>query len=388
MLFVFFSKPSEIEIFFNKEFSPEKIYKPMISLWKMKKLMTLSVFAFFLLGMMFSFSGVLADENDTDNSSIGNSEVNDSVSDNGTEITNGSDDEIETENDADVDEEAEVETEDMEEVDNETRTEVEEMDVVPGATLRMLQLQRQILIHVLRAEVVVDSLKTLGKNTTELESIVEELKLLREDAKIIPSTKEEAVQKFIDIKTEAKSLVRQFREGARALTTESERSEIRINFKNIRDSAELTALNGQIINALRNLHKIRVENVLSSLGFEDEELIAKILSGEIGGGEIKIKLREYYDSLSEEEREAVKDRLREIRIEMRADRIKVIRENIDGRKERLEIRLDERISKLEREGHKIASERLKKASGKIQDRMLEANNGNSGEGSNSEGDDN
>ena len=252
----------------------------------------------------------------------------------------------------------------------------------------MLQLQRQILIHVLRAEVVVDSLKTLGKNTTELESIVEELKLLREDAKIIPSTKEEAVQKFIDIKTEAKSLVRQFREGARALTTESERSEIRINFKNIRDSAELTALNGQIINALRNLHKIRVENVLSSLGFEDEELIAKILSGEIGGGEIKIKLREYYDSLSEEEREAVKDRLREIRIEMRADRIKVIRENIDGRKERLEIRLDERISKLEREGHKIASERLKKASGKIQDRMLEANNGNSGEGSNSEGDDN
>ena len=318
---------------------------------------TLFVFAFLLFGMMFSFPGILADENDTDNSSIGNSEVNDSVSDNGTEITNGSDDEIETENDADVDEEAEVETKvDTDEIDDETEVEIEEMDVVPGATLRMLQLQRQILIHVLRAEVVVDSLKTLGKNTTELESIVEELKLLREDTKIIPPTKEEAVQKFIDIKTEAKGLVRQFREGARALTTESERSEIRINFKNIRDSAELTALNGQIINALRNLHKIRVENVLSSLGFEDEELIAKILSGEIGGGEIKIKLREYYDSLSEEEREAVKDRLREIRIEMRADRIKVIRENIDGRKERLEIRLDERISKLEREGHKIASE--------------------------------
>src|SRR3989344_8685334 len=61
---------------------------------------------------------------------------------------------------------------------------------------------------------------------------------------------------------------------------------------------------------------------------------------------------------------------------MRADRIKVIRENIDGRKERLEIRLDERISKLERGGHKIASYRLKK----ISDKKGEgSNSGNEGE---------
>ena len=209
----------------------------------MKRLMNLFVFAFFLFGMVFSFPGILADENGTDNSSVGSSEANDSVSDNGTEITNGSDDEIETENDADVDGGEEIETEGTEEVDDETEVEIEEMDVPIGAELRILQLQRQLLIHILRANLVIDSLKELGKDTAELESIVAELEVLKEDAKIIPDNRGEAIQKFIDTKKEARDLIKQFRELVREMTTESERESIRTKFSEIRENAEFIAFN-------------------------------------------------------------------------------------------------------------------------------------------------
>ena len=328
--------------------------------------MFLFVYFFLALGMMLHFPMILAQENDSDDNS--SAETGDTETDSADEISDVPDDnetEDETEN-----------SDDSEEVDIETEHEVEEMDIPPGAQLRILQLQRQLLIHILRANVVIDSLKEIGKNTSELENIVAELEILKDESKIIPDNREEAVQKFVDIKKEARDLIKEFREDVRELTTESERSEIKVKFSGIREDEELISLNEQIRETIKELHKKRVENVLDSLNVEDEELLAKIQSGEIPVEELREKLREHYSTLPEETKIRVRDNLMRARIEMRTDRIRVITEAVDGRRERLEVRLDERADKLERSGHPIASERLRRVSERVDSRRTSG--GNSG----------
>lgn len=318
----------------------------------MQKLVLTFFFAFLVFGMMFHSPIVFAQEEN--NSDI---DTNDSVeTDDSTETT---DDETETEVEVEVETETEDEVE-VEDVDEETEKEVEEMDITPGATLRILQLQRQLLIHILRAELVIDSLKELGKDTTELESIVAELEVLKEDAKIIPDDREEAIQKFIDIKKEAKNLIREFKQIVGELTTSDERDDIRTKFSSIRENAELTALNEEIENTRNELHKNRVENALGSMGVTDEELLAQIQSGEITIAELKEKLREYYDALPEGTKIEVRDELREIRIERKENRLRIVSETKDGIRERLELRLKERADKLDERGKKVAAERLRK----------------------------
>src|SRR3989344_9433419 len=319
---------------------------------KKSKAAFLFVYFFLALGMMLHFPMILAQENGSDdNSSTETGDTETNSTDETSDVPDDNETEDETEN-----------SDDSEEVDIETEHEVEEMDIPPGAQLRILQLQRQLLIHIRRANVVIDSLKEMGKNTSELESIVAELEILKEESKIIPDNREEAVQKFVDIKKEARDLIKEFREAARKLTTESERSEIRIKFSGIRDSEELISLNEQIRETIKELHKKRVENVLNSLNVEDGELLAKIQSGEITVEELREKLREHYSTLPEETKIRVRDNLM---------------------KARLEIRLDERADKLERSGHPIASERLRKVSERVDSRRTSGSNSGSDDNSGS-----
>src|SRR3989344_5727618 len=318
------------------------------------KAMFLFVYFFLALGMMLHFPMILAQENDSDDNS--SAETGDTETDSADEISDVPDD-----NETEIENETEN-SDDLEEVDVETEHEVEEMDIPPGAQLRILQLQRQLLIHILRANVVINSLKEMGKNTSELESIVAELEILKEESKIIPDNREEAVQKFVDIKKEARDLIKEFRESVRELTTENERSEIRVKFSSIREDEELISLNEQIREAIKELHKKRVENVLNSLNVEDGELLAKIQSGEITVEELREKLREHYSTLPEETKIRVRDNLM---------------------KARLEIRLDERADKLERSGHPIASERLRKVSERVDSRRTSGSNSGSDDNSGS-----
>src|SRR3989344_7922648 len=347
----------------------------------MKRILLTALFSLFIFGIMINLGFILADEgNDSLNDTDLNSE-NNSVSDNANDDSDDFNDtetpiEDEAENETDTEVEEDEEESEVEDIDVETEHEVEEMDIPPGVQLRILQLQRQLLIHILRANVVIDSLKEMGKNTSELESIVAELEILKEESKIIPDNREEAVQKFVDIKKEARDLIKEFREAVRELTTESERSEIKVKFSGIREDEELISLNEQIREAIKELHKKRVENVLDSLNVEHEELLAKIQSGEIPVEELREKLREHYSTLPEETKIRVRDNLMKARIEMRTDRIRVITESVDGRRERLEVRFDERADKLERSGHPIASERLRRVSERVDSRRTSG--GNSG----------
>ena len=78
-----------------------------------------------------------------------------------------------------ADEAEENETEDP--VDNETEKQIEIMNNSLGAEIRLLQLEKAILKNLLKGERAVEALKTMEFNTSDLESILGEMRLLLEE---------------------------------------------------------------------------------------------------------------------------------------------------------------------------------------------------------------
>ena len=171
---------------------------------------------FLVFGMLFNSPMLFAQDND----SAGDTE--------GTDAADATDS-----GETDAVEEEEVDAEEEESVDEVTEDEIEDMDLPAGVQLRILQLERQLLRKILRANVVIGFLQDKGEDTSELEEIVAELELLKEDASVIPDDGEEAVKKFVDIKKETKKLVKRFRRLVRDLTDQVDRDEISSLFEDI-----------------------------------------------------------------------------------------------------------------------------------------------------------
>ena len=97
-------------------------------------------------------------------------------------------------------------------VDNETVTEIEIMNYSIGAELRLLQLEKAILKNLLKGEMAVEVLKGLEYNTTELEKILSEMRILLEEVRAVNASSNNSVQLFVEFKSMAMNLTKQFRE--------------------------------------------------------------------------------------------------------------------------------------------------------------------------------
>jgi copper chaperone CopZ len=251
-------------------------------------------------------------------------------------------------------------------IDEDTEGEIEIMHHKHGKKIRLLQLRAKITHAILRGQVVIDYLseKDVSQDLIlELQGILAELEILKEEIKEIPEsdTKEEAITKFIDIKKESRDLVKQFRKKVWEITTEDERKEIkdRLHEKREEHKDKIKDIRSELKKLRHLLHSDEVKRLLKHLDVEDKRLIEAILSGSLTVDEIKTKLREHYNSLSDDQKRHSKARLRlkhandkkEIRIKI--DKYK------DGQIKRIRLRIDERADKLEEGGHLNASKRLR-----------------------------
>ncbi|MDO8508579.1 MAG: hypothetical protein Q7S27_02745 [Nanoarchaeota archaeon] len=251
------------------------------------------------------------------------------------------------------------------EIDQETEVEVEVMTESHGAEMRLLQLERKINRAILHMEETINFLKAKNKTVTELEPIVVEMKALLEEVKKAPTDKtEEAVKKFIEIKSDAKDLIKKFRETVKSLLSEEDKKELKSKFENI-DKTKLEDIKKKIQERKRMLNAERVKKILEKMEINDEELLNQIKSGNMSSSQLKIKLVERYNGLGDSAKESIRIRIKEQyekRIEMRIGHIIKAKE---GQFERQSERLKERAKKLERAGYQKASEEV----GKIAERF-------------------
>ncbi len=268
---------------------------------------------------------------------------------------------------AEVELEAQIEAS---EDDVSTQTEIEAMTSGEGAKLRLLQLQREIERRILHANEVIVTIQGNSTNSTaELETIVTELEGLVDDIDAALAELEEggtnqaAVETFLEIKADAKSLVKEFRDTAKPLLKST--AEVKKRLESI-DREKLQAYNDEISEARREFNAVRVEALLKLMGKTDAELVAGIRDGSISYEEAVKDLKDTFETLSEEERATAARALREELTKRRVARTDQLEKFVENAQERVVVRLEERAQKLEDNGNTEAAAALRAAQERLE----------------------
>ncbi len=258
-------------------------------------------------------------------------------------------------------------------VDNETSNETEIMDNLHGARVRLLQLERAILRRALLGDAVIAVLANRSINTTDLEGIVRELRLLADEAGRAANGSDSnlSVQHFLDIKRDAKVLIKEFRGKVKGLLTGNNRVVLNRRLKEI-ERQEMRELGERILRELHELNGARVQRILAHMNSENESLVEEVREGKIAVRDVVTRLRAFERDLSDEEKRLLRERLRDERVERRVMRVDRVLRNEGKALTRASDRLRERATQLEGEGFTKASaltsaraERFREAADKV-----------------------
>jgi hypothetical protein len=310
-----------------------------------------------------------------------------------------------------VEELSEAELEDIEEelevveseVDEDTTQEVKAMDNTHGKEMRLLQLQKSILHAIYRGQGVIEYAKEQSVDTSNLEIIIDEMNALKNEVANIDVTTDDAVQVFVDLKSDARDLTKQFRDTARellysgeSLSTEA-KDAIKAEFDAI-DKSEIDDLNEQIRSRVRNHNAEKLNNYLGKLGVENKDkIVSKYKEGKTNIKEAREQIKNRVVEMSAEEKRkafseikkehvkagvAVKakvdkiksniDERKEQRTEKRYDVLEKTSKNVEALKEHKEKRLEEQKKEKQVKEQTIA--RLKEQKAKVQQRLDTARN--------------
>lgn len=231
---------------------------------------------------------------------------------------------------------------DAEAIDGETE---EETDLISesglGAEVRILQLRKAIMKNYIIGQEVVNLLKVRGENVTELEGILAEISLLKDEVGKLDPNSANAVESFVNIKRDARQLSQDFRGIAQSLLTADDKQAIA---EALKANEELSNINPEIRNAVQNLNAQRVQNALQRMGAQDDGLVERIRSGNATKMEIINALKNAYNSLSDEGKTQARQRIKELiqtRKELRANiSAKIKAEHFDVRMKRALERLN------------------------------------------------
>lgn len=322
--------------------------------FRMKRLnMVCTLFLLLLIGAV----SVLAQGTDDDSlggaASDDKTDTNDAVEASETADADDIGDGAETEAEADETEveeskasNEEIAAVEAEALDEKTEKEVEVMrEGGLGPKMRVLQLKRALLRHLVEGKAIVAYLAEKDKDVSGLQELVDELQALVDEVSALNPQSETAVEDFVNVKRDARELVKQFREEVRSLLVKSDREALRIRIQKAMDeSAELEALRKEIIQVRRDFNAQRVEKTLERLGRVDPALLERVKSGEGTRVEVRETLKKHYQALNPEQRKAVRmnvgEKLRAHREWKKDVREKVVEKHIEVRKERLQRRLE------------------------------------------------
>lgn len=228
-----------------------------------------------------------------------------------------------------------------------------------GAAMRVLQLRRAILQHVISGKEIVAYLSEKGESVPELTAIIDELVILEGETKLLNTQAEGVVKEFVNIKRDANQLTKEFRTNVKPLVTGEDRKTLGERIKTARENnAHLAALKKEIEALRQQVNIERVQQLSTKLGIADPSLLEKLQAGTITKEEIHAELKNKLNAFSPEERKAARMKIKEWRNEDQTKRMLLKEEmktkHLAIRKERLQ----KRWSKLSPEKKLFAKKRF------------------------------
>jgi len=251
-----------------------------------------------------------------------------------------------------------------------------------GAQIRLLQLEKSITKNIIKGEEVVSVLKESEYDTLELETILAELELLKGEVQSADSNLTNATQIFVDLKSDAVELTKDFREALKELLDEKTIEELR---ERIREMVceQVQNLSQQIQNRIRQFNRNQLHKIYEIIEETDSSLIDGYQNGNVTREQVKQQISKKINEMTKEKRYQVFSEIKEDQIRERI-RARVCVENAtENFQERKEIRLTNRL----RSAQNIDDDQIRtETEQRMKDRGNNMNNGGNNDGGNNSND--
>jgi len=289
------------------------------------------------------------------------------------EAENGSsNEEVENEETQDY----ENETEDP--VDNETIEEIEIMNYSLGSEIRLLQLEKAITRNILKGEMTVDILKGLDYNTSDLELIIAEMRLILEEVNSTDPESNDSVEIFVGLKSDAKNLTKQFRDTIKDLLSDSKYNQIR---EQIRENAsDLQNYSKKIRNRIKQFNRNQMYKLCEMVGQGNNSLVNQYMNGTVSLNQTKLQLGKMINTKTKEKKKEIFSQLKKEKIQNKADADSIGKRLRNNFSQKQEERLQERLEKVNNTGNEKLKEFIQNRIQNNQNSPGESDNGNPGNG--------
>ncbi|MCK5112809.1 MAG: hypothetical protein KAQ84_04640, partial [Thermoplasmatales archaeon] len=204
-------------------------------------------------------------------------------------------------NETEESEENETEEPDEDYLDNETEEEIEIMNNSLGAEIRLLQLEKAILKNLLKGERAVEVLKAMGYNTSNLSSILTEMRLLLEKVNGTDPSSNDSVRIFVDFKRDARNLTKQFRETVKALLDDEKIKELKERVRELVGD-ELQNYSKKIRNRIRQFNRIQLHRLYGIIGETNNSLIEDYEKGNVSLEQVKSQICKMVNQMTKEKK--------------------------------------------------------------------------------------
>ena len=274
------------------------------------------------------------------------------------------------------------------EIDAETQQQTEIMNCSVGAEIRLLQLEKAITKNIIKGNETVSVLKDLDYNTTELEAILAELEFLLWNVQEADPNATDAVQVFVDLKSDAKELTEEFRDTLKAMlddeTLEGLRERIRLM-----TCEQVQNLTKKIENRIRTYNKNQLHRLYGFLDDLNNSFLEGYETGNITKEQVKNQISKIVNNMTKEKRNQIFSELKMYRIRTRIKSTVCVENATHNFTVRKQLRIQHRLQYSKNaqspEDSQVRSEMQHRMENRLNDMGSSGsgsgNNGNSGSGS-------
>jgi hypothetical protein len=211
-----------------------------------------------------------------------------------------------------TEEPGENETEEPEDeyLDNETEEEIEIMNNSLGAEIRLLQLEKAILKNLLKGERAVEVLKAMEFNTSTLESILDEMRLLLEEINDTDPSSNDSVRVFVDLKSKARNLTKQFRDMIKELLSDQKIKELKERIREMVGEG-LENVSKKIRNKIKQFNRNQIHRLYGIIGNNNSSLIEEYENGNVSLAQVKSQISKMVNQMTKEKKNQIFSEVKE-----------------------------------------------------------------------------
>ena len=215
-----------------------------------------------------------------------------------------------------------------------------------GAEIRLLQLEKSITINLFKGEEILSNLTGLGFDTTELQAILFELELLKEEVIAADPNATDAVQIFVDLKHDAVSLTKEFRDSLKEILNDDAIEQLRERVGEM-VCEQAQNLSKNIQNRIRQFNRNQINKIYQIAGENNDSLLNQYQNGTLTMNQVKQQIQKMVNQMINGKRYTLFYQLKQEKIQNQIKVKNCVQNASEGFQTRQESRLQKRLQKSE-----------------------------------------